>query len=113
MFAIVIRRLASLPLVLLVVTFLTFIVGFFAPGDPILSLMGNQRNPALYDQLRHRYGLDLPWYQQYGRYLRGLLEGNLGLSYRFAQRPVSDLIFGGVKVSLEIGGLALAFSLLI
>lgn len=113
MFAVVVRRVASLPLVVLSVTFLTFMVGFLAPGDPILSLMGNQRNPELYNQLRHRYGLDRPWYQQYGRYLRGLLEGNLGLSYRFAQRPVSDLIFSGVKVSLEIGGIALLLSLLL
>jgi ABC-type dipeptide/oligopeptide/nickel transport system permease component len=111
MLTVVVRRLASLPLVVLSVTFLTFIVGYLAPGDPILTMMGNQRNPTVYANLRHLYGLDRPWYEQYWRYLQGLLHGNLGLSYRYAQRPVTDLLSGGVGVSLSLGGVALALSL--
>jgi peptide/nickel transport system permease protein/oligopeptide transport system permease protein len=113
MLAVIIRRLASLPLVLVSVTFLTFIVGYLAPGDPILTMMGNQRDPVVYQNLRHLYGLDSPWYEQYWRYLQGLLHGDLGMSYRYAQRPVSHLIFSGVKVSLALGGVALAASLLL
>jgi ABC-type dipeptide/oligopeptide/nickel transport system permease component len=111
MLAVIVRRLVSLPLVMVSVTFLTFTVGFLAPGDPILTMMGNQRDQTVYANLRHVYGLDQPWYEQYWRYLRGLLEGDLGMSYRYAQRPVSDLIFGGVKVSLSLGGVALGLSL--
>lgn len=113
MLAIIIRRLISLPLVVLSVTFLTFIVGFLAPGDPILTMMGNQRDPVVYQNLRHIYGLDEPWYVQYWRYIEGLAHGDLGLSYRYAQRPVSDLISGGVGVSLELGGVALGLSLVL
>jgi ABC-type dipeptide/oligopeptide/nickel transport system permease component len=113
MSVIIIRRLIALPFVLLSVTFLTFIVGYFAPGDPILTMMGNQRDPEVYENLRHIYGLDQPWYTQYWEYLQGLLHGDLGMSYRYAQRPVSDLIFDGLKVSLSLGGVALALSLLI
>src|SRR5215216_4667765 len=113
MSVIIIRRLISLPFVLLSVTFLTFIVGYLAPGDPILTMMGNQRDPALYESLRHFYGLDQPWYEQYWQYLKGILHGDLGYSYRYAQRPVSDLIFDGLKVSLVLGGVALALSLLL
>ncbi|HEY7036679.1 MAG TPA: ABC transporter permease [Thermomicrobiales bacterium] len=113
MLAVIIRRLVSLPLVLVSVTFLTFIVGYLAPGDPILTMMGNQRDPVVYQNLRHLYGLDSPWYEQYWRYLQGLLHGDLGMSYRYAQRPVSHLIFSGVKVSLALGGVALAASLLL
>src|SRR6185503_14440370 len=90
-----------------------FIVGYLAPGDPILTMMGNQRDPAVYENLRHLYGLDLPWYEQYGRYLLGLLHGDLGMSYRFAQRPVTELIGEGVRVSLSLGGVALALSVLL
>jgi peptide/nickel transport system permease protein/oligopeptide transport system permease protein len=111
MLAVILRRLVSLPLVVVSVTFLTFIVGFLAPGDPILTMMGNQRDQTVYANLRHIYGLDQPWYEQYWHYLKGLLQGDLGMSYRYAQRPVSDLIFGGVKVSLSLGGLALGLSL--
>jgi peptide/nickel transport system permease protein/oligopeptide transport system permease protein len=113
MFAIILRRLISLPLIVVSVTFVTFIVGFLAPGDPILTLMGNQRDPVVYQNLRHLYGLDLPWYEQYGRYLQGLIHGDLGMSYRYAQRPVTDLISEGVRVSLSLGGVALALSLLL
>lgn len=113
MLSVVVRRLVSLPLVIVSVTFLTFIVGYLAPGDPILTMMGNQRNPVVYENLRHLYGLDLPWYEQYWRYLQGLLRGDLGLSYRFAERPVTELISAGVGVSLSLGGVALAVSLLL
>jgi peptide/nickel transport system permease protein/oligopeptide transport system permease protein len=110
MVALIARRLVSLPLVVVSVTFLVFIVGYLAPGDPILTMMGNQRDPVVYENLRHLYGLDLPWYEQYWRYLQGLLHGDLGMSYRYAQRPVTDLIGGGVRVSLSLGGAALALS---
>src|SRR5215213_1775374 len=113
MLAVILRRLISLPLVVVSVTFVTFIVGFLAPGDPILTLMGNQRDPVVYENLRHLYGLDLPWYEQYWRYLQGLIHGDLGMSYRFAQRPVADLISSGVRVSLALGGVALVLSLLL
>src|SRR6188472_2019175 len=113
MFAIITRRLASFPFVIVSVTFLVFIVGYLAPGDPILTMMGNQRNEVVYQNLRHLYGLDLPWYEQYWRYLQGLIHGDLGMSYRYAQRPVADLIAGGVRVSLSLGGVALALSLLV
>lgn len=113
MLTVIARRLVSLPLVVLSVTFLTFIVGYLAPGDPILTMMGNQRNPVIYDELRHLYGLDLPWYEQYWRYVQGLLHGDLGMSYRYAQRPVTELISNGIQVSLSLGGVALALSLLL
>ncbi|MDZ4765133.1 MAG: ABC transporter permease [Chloroflexota bacterium] len=111
MFALILKRLISLPFVILAVTFLTFIVGYFAPGDPILNLMGNQRDQAIYERLRTLYGLDLPWHEQYLRYVVGLLQGDFGLSYRFAQRPVIDLIRDGLPVSLLLGLNALLFSL--
>ena len=113
MLAVIVRRLVSLPLVVVSVTFLTFIVGYLAPGDPILTMMGNQRNPVVYENLRHIYGLDLPWYEQYWRYLQGIVHGDLGMSYRYAQRPVTELISAGVRVSLSLGGVALALALLL
>jgi peptide/nickel transport system permease protein/oligopeptide transport system permease protein len=113
MLRVITRRLISLPFVLLAVTFLTFIVGYLAPGDPILNLMGNRRDPVMYDRLRDLYGLNLPWYQQYLNYLGGLLQGNFGYSFRFAQRPVIDLISSGIGVSILLGLGALLVSLAI
>ncbi len=109
----ILKRLISLPFVIFTITLITFLVGYLAPGDPILAMMGSRTDPATYDRLRHLYGLDLPWYQQYGNYLSGLLHGNLGYSFRYQGRPVWDIISGGVPVSFELGLTALSLSLAI
>lgn len=111
MLKLIARRLLSLPFVLLSVTFITFVAGYLAPGDPILALMGSQRDEVVYNNLRELYGLNQPWYQQYLGYLGGLLQGDFGLSYRFAQRPVIELIEDGVGVSVALGLTALSLSL--
>ena len=113
MYKLVLRRLLSLPVVIVSITFVTFIVGYLAPGDPILSLMGNNRDQQIYDRLRELYGLNQPWYEQYFDYLGGLAQGDLGLSYRFAERPVWDLMKENVSVSVGLGLTALTMSLLL
>jgi peptide/nickel transport system permease protein/oligopeptide transport system permease protein len=107
------RRALSLVFVLFSVTFLTFVVSYLAPGDPVLNMMGGRQDPARYLFLRHLYGLDQPWYQQYFTYISHLLQGNLGYSFKYPERPVWDLIANGVPVSLQLGGLALIFSLVV
>ncbi len=98
---------------ILSITFITFIVGYLAPGDPILNMMGQHHDVNIYNQLRHVYGLDLPWYQQYLNYLTQLAHGNLGLSFRFQGRAVWDLIGNGAAVSLSLGLAALITSLVV
>jgi ABC-type dipeptide/oligopeptide/nickel transport system permease component len=88
--------------VIIGVTFITFIMGYFAPGDPIRDLMGEKFNYAIWLRLRHDYGLDLPWYQQYFNYLSNMLHFNLGTSYHFQNRPVWDILKEGVPISSEL-----------
>ena len=111
MLRIIVRRLISLPFVILSITFITFIAGYLAPGDPILALMGNQRDEVIYEQLRETYGLNAPWYEQYIDYVTGLAQGDLGLSYRFAERPVWDLIGDSIGISFSLGLVALTLSI--
>jgi ABC-type dipeptide/oligopeptide/nickel transport system permease component len=107
------KRAVTLVFVLFSVTFLTFFVSHLAPGDPIRNMMGGRQDPTRYAFLRHLYGLDQPWFQQYLTYLGHLLRGDLGFSFKYPQRPVWDLIATGVPVSLELGGLALTLSVLV
>ncbi len=107
------RRSLQLFFVLFSISFITFMVGHLAPGDPVLAMMGNRHDPKLYEQLRSQYGLDRPWYEQYAGYVTGVLQGDLGKSYRYAGRPVWDLIKQGVPVSAALGGAALALSVLV
>ena len=113
MFRFLLRRTLSLMFVLFSITFLTFIIGYLAPGDPVMAMMGSRRDPKIYQQLRREYGLDRPWYEQYLSYIGGVLRGDLGKSYHYAGRPVTDLIRQGVPVSASLGVIALAVSVVI
>lgn len=96
------KRVIGLVFVVLGVTFITFIMGYFAPGDPIRDLMGDKFNYTIWLRLRHEYGFDLPWYQQYFNYLVNLLHFNLGTSFHFQNRAVWDILKEGVPISTEL-----------
>ncbi len=106
-----IKRFIGLIFVLIGVTFITFILGYFAPGDPIKTLLGPHYSYGEWIRLRHVYGLDLPWYQQYFNYVVQLLKFNFGDSYYFQETPVIDILKPGLPVSAELGlwGLILTF----
>jgi ABC-type dipeptide/oligopeptide/nickel transport system permease component len=108
-----VKRFIGLLFVVIGVTFITFILGLYAPIDPIVTLLGEHFSRQEYLQLRHVYGLDLPWWQQYYNYLHNLFTFNLGLSYEFKNRSVSDILASGVPVSLELGFWGLLLDLLI
>ena len=108
-----VRRLINLGFVLLGVSFLTFLVAHLAPGDPVQIMLGFNRNPELYQQLRHSYGLDKPFAVQYGTYLWNLLHGDFGMSFIQKGQAVSAILRRGMPVSLLLGLLSLGFTLLI
>src|SRR6266851_5426153 len=108
-----IKRFIGLLFVVIGVTFITFVMGYFAPGDPIRVMLGNHQDPVVYAALRHDYGLDLPWYQQYFHFLTGLFRLDFGLSYQYQNRPVWDLLKDGVPVSTELGFWALILEVVI
>ncbi len=97
------KRFIGLLFVVLCVTFITFTMGLFAPGDPIQVLLGDHFNIKTYTELRHAYGLDLPWYQQYFSYLTHLLRFDFGISYKYQGRAVWDILKDGVPISAELG----------
>jgi peptide/nickel transport system permease protein len=79
----IIRRLLWVVVLLLLVSFLTFIIFYLLPSaDPATLRAGRQPNPELVKQIRHNLGLDNPWYQQYWDYLKNLVHGDLGYSYQ-------------------------------
>jgi ABC-type dipeptide/oligopeptide/nickel transport system permease component len=108
-----VKRLIGLIFVVIGVTFITFIMGYWAPGDPIRNLLGQHFDPRIYAQLKHSYGLDLPWYQQYFNYIVHLLHFDLGLSFKEQDRPVWNILKEGAPISIELGALALTIQLLV
>lgn len=108
-----IKRFIGLLFVVIGVTFITFIMGLNAPGDPITNLLGFHYSQAQYIALKHAYGLDLPWWQQYLNFLRNLFTFNFGFSFQYKSRSVIDILSSGVPISLELGLWALLLQLVL
>jgi oligopeptide transport system permease protein len=111
MTAYLIRRLLWLVPVLLFVAVITFVLMHSVPGGPWDR--DKPLPPAAVEQLNRKYGLDQPLWEQFGHYLLGLLHGDLGVSYRQSDRPVAEIIGGGIKVSATLGGLAMLVSVVV
>jgi oligopeptide transport system permease protein len=111
MTAYLIRRLLWLVPVLLFVAVITFVLMHSVPGGPWDR--EKPLPPAAVEQLNRKYGLDQPLWEQFGRYLLGLLHGDLGVSYRQSDRPVAEIIGSGIKVSATLGGLAMLVSVVV
>ncbi len=108
-----VKRLVSGVFVLLGVSFITFIIGYFTPVDPIRQLMGQHYTYTGWLQLRHAYGLDLPWYQQYYNFLLRFVKLDFGTSIHYQNRSVGDILKDGVPISTELTGWGLLFTLLL
>jgi oligopeptide transport system permease protein len=65
---------------------------------------------ATVQNLNRKYGLDEPLWQQYGRFVLNALQGDLGLSYTRQDKPVTDIILSGFKVSAALGLVALVLA---
>jgi oligopeptide transport system permease protein len=103
------RRLAgAIPTLFIIVT-LSFFLVRIAPGGPF----DEERSlpPEIMANLQSAYGLDQPVWAQYVRYMRGVLHGDFGPSFRYKDFTVTELIAQGFPVTLELGTVALALAL--
>lgn len=103
------RFLFLIPL-LLVISFLAFILMRLAPGGPFDSERA-PASPEIERAIRAKYRLDDHWLVQYGHFLTGLSKGDLGLSTKYRNHTVNDIIVSALPVSLTLGGLAFFFAL--
>jgi peptide/nickel transport system permease protein len=108
-----VKRLVGGVFVLLGVSFITFIIGYFTPVDPIRQLMGQHYTYVGWLQLRHAYGLDLPWYQQYYNFLFHCVKLDFGTSIHYQNRSVGDILKDGVPISTELTSWGLLLTLLL
>jgi ABC-type dipeptide/oligopeptide/nickel transport system permease component len=106
-----IRLLFALPALWLILT-MVFLLAHIVPGDPVAQMLGEGARAEDLTQLRHALGLDLPLPVQYGRYLAGVLHGNLGESFRF-QQPVLKVVAEHYPATLELAVVALLICALI
>ena len=111
MFAFTIRKLFVGLLVMLAVSAITFTLTNVA-ADPARTLAGEGATSADVEAIRLAYGFDRPVIVRYGEWLGNAVQANLGDSYR-QKRPVTDVIFERLPVTLALGGLAFGLAIFI
>ena len=96
------RRLAWLPVILVIVSFITFVLGRYGPGDPVEIRMGQRYNPEAAERQREALGFNDSIFIQYGRYMGNVLQGDFGESFKFQGRTVGELLKKKMWVSFQL-----------
>lgn len=106
----ILKRLAMLIPVILITSLLIFWAMSLTEGDPALILAGDKASPEKVEEIREELGLNDPFIVQYGRYMKGMVTGNMGKSYitkkdvfkTFMQKLPNTLALGGAAVLIAI-----------
>lgn len=97
----VMRRLIQSALILLGVSFITFVLLYVLPADPVRQIAGRAATAETVENIRQQLGLDQPFIVQYGRYLAALAQGDLGRSY-LQKTEVTELILSRLPATLQL-----------
>ena len=106
------KRLLQLVPTLFFVSVMIFVLQHLLPGDPALTITGEERDPAVLAQIRAQYHLDQPLPQQYIAWVTGVLHGDLGESIRMKE-SVRNLILAKLPVTLQLAVMAIIIGLAI
>jgi len=108
MIAYLVRRLLWLPFLLLIIGLITFALGLYGPGDPVLVMMGQHANPEAAARVRHEMGLDRPFIVQYADYVWKALHGDFGESLKYRGQPVGRLMAKRLTVTVQFNVVVMA-----
>ncbi len=111
MIALILKRVLLAIPVLLVVASLTFVLVRIVPGGPFDA--DKNLPPEIIANLNAKYHLDKPVPEQYFLYLGRLAQGDLGVSYKYVNRTVNDILSDAFPVSLQLGTISLTLAVLV
>ncbi len=107
--AYIIRRLLWMPVLLGIMIFITFWLGFYGPGSPEVVLLGQRYTPETAEAIRKQWGLDDSFLAQYGRYVVNYMSLNFGESLtKYQGQPVARLIARRLPITVELNVAAIA-----
>lgn len=107
----IIKRIFNAFIVLWIVITITFFLMHAIPGGPFTA--EKSLPPYVLHSIEERYKLNDPLYKQYGDYLCNLVQGDLGLSFKYPGRSVNDIIKDGFPVSFKLGIEAILIAIII
>lgn len=105
------NRLFWIVLVLIAVAFITFSLMHLVPGGPWDR--EKELAPQVIENLNKKYGLDKPYVVQFGSYMWNVLQGDLGVSYSYQSRGVTEILLDGLPKTATLGGVAFLLAILI
>ena len=108
----ILRRLLTTIIVVFGITFIVFMIIQMVPGDPARVVLGVAASQENVEALRERLGLNEPILVQYGVWLTGLLQGDLGNSLVTGQ-PVTEQLLQRLPATLTLAGAGLVVGLII
>ena len=108
----IVRRLIAVPLMMLAISFILFMLLFVRPGSAAFAASGfvGDNDPKAVERFEERYGLNRPWYAQYGDWLWNAVQGDLGVRLTPPQDPVTDKIWERLPNTVEVGLLTVVLS---
>ncbi len=108
------NRVVTAFVMVLLATLVIFLIANTAPGDPALAQLGDlaASNPEYVKAFRAKWGLDLPLWERYWIFLKGVAHGDFGISI-MSQRPVLDDIRDFAPATIELATIAFLLSILV
>lgn len=110
MLAYITRRLFLFVPTAIAISIIVFILIRFAPGDPVINMLGRNYSPEAAEELRHHLGLDKPIPLQYALWFGRVMRGDLGKGLIF-QQPVSELILERLPTTAVLAGVSVILAL--
>jgi peptide/nickel transport system permease protein len=107
----ILKRLAWMVFVLFGVMTVVFFISRVIPADPVAAMLGGQAPPELIEQVKAKWDLDKPLYDQYLIYLWRLLQGDLGISISTG-KPVAEDLLQFFPATFELATAATILSIL-
>ncbi|EIT84659.1 Dipeptide ABC superfamily ATP binding cassette transporter, membrane protein [Fictibacillus macauensis ZFHKF-1] len=107
-----IRRVGQLIPVLLGMVFIVFMMIRAIPGNPAQLILGQQASKQAIEELTKQLGLTEPWYTQFVEYMKGLFQGDLGMSLK-TRNPISDELWPHLAATIELAFVAMIIAVII
>jgi dipeptide transport system permease protein len=109
----ILNKLALIVPTIIGITIASFAFIRLLPGDPILAMAGQHGiKPERYEILKHQYGFDLPIWEQYFKYIGGILQGDFGISVA-TKRPVISEFLTLFPATIELALFAMLIAILL
>ncbi len=109
----ILRRLLWAPVILFLVSSITFGLARFGPGDPVRTLLGQHREPEAEQRIRTKFGLDKSPVEQYVIYMSNFFKGDWGESFKHRDIAIRELIVPKMAISFQIGLVALCITFML